>query len=50
MSVRKAITEHDGIYFITITNCRWLHLFELSNGYDAVYRWFDHLKKKVITF
>lgn len=46
MSVRRAITEKDGIYFITITNCNWLPLFERSNGYDAVYKWFDHLKSK----
>ncbi len=45
MSVRRAISETDGIYFITITNCQWLRLFERSNGYDAVYRWFDTLKK-----
>ena len=46
MSVRKAISEFDGIYFITVTCCRWLPLFELSNGYDSVYKWFDHLKDK----
>jgi REP element-mobilizing transposase RayT len=44
MSVRKAIPYRNGIYFITITCRGWHHLFELSNGYDAVYRWFDHLK------
>ncbi len=46
MSVRKAISEFEGTYFITITCCRWLHLFELSDGYDTVYKWFDHLKSK----
>ena len=46
MSVRKAISETDGIYFITITNCHWLHLFEISDGYDVVYNWFDNLKSK----
>ena len=44
MSVRKTITEPNGVYFITITCARWLPLFRLTNGYDAVYKWFDYLK------
>ena len=28
MSVRREIPEKDGIYFITLTCARWLHLFE----------------------
>jgi REP element-mobilizing transposase RayT len=44
MSVKKSIDEYNGIFFITFTCCRWLPLFEISNGYDAVYRWFDSLK------
>ena len=31
---------------ITITCCRWLHLFELVNAYDVVYTWFDYLKNR----
>lgn len=46
MSVRREIPEYDGIYFITITCSQWLHLFELSSGYEEVYKWFDHLKSK----
>jgi REP element-mobilizing transposase RayT len=46
MPVKKAITEKDGIYFITFTCCAWMPLFELTNSYDAVYRWFDSLKVK----
>jgi len=46
MSVRKSIPEFDGLYFITLTCCRWLYLFELAKGYDVVYRWFDYLKEK----
>ena len=37
MSVRREILEYDGIYFITITCSQWLHLFELSNGYEEVW-------------
>jgi REP element-mobilizing transposase RayT len=44
MSVRKAVLETDGIYFLTITNCAWLPLFERADGYGAVYQWFDNLK------
>jgi REP element-mobilizing transposase RayT len=44
MSVRRAITEKDGIYFITFTCKSWLPLFEQTNSYNAVYKWFDHLK------
>lgn len=46
MSVRRAITEYDGIYFITFTCYRWLYLFEEGKCYDVVYKWFDHLKSK----
>lgn len=46
MSVRKQITEVNGVYFITFTCARWLPLFEIVNGYDAVYKWFDYLKGK----
>ena len=46
MSVKTAIQERDGIYFITFTCQNWLPLFEFTNSYDAVYRWFDHLKFK----
>ena len=44
MSVKKQITETDGIYFITITCYNWLHLFETTNSHNAVYDWFKYLK------
>ncbi len=46
MSVRREIPDYDGIYFVTITCTEWLHLFEIANGYDSVYKWFDHLKSQ----
>lgn len=46
MSTKRTIVESEGIYFITITCNEWLPLFELTNGYDVVYNWFDHLKKQ----
>jgi len=45
MPVRKIIPEKDGVYFITFTCAHWLPLFEITNGYNAVYNWFDLLKK-----
>jgi REP element-mobilizing transposase RayT len=46
MPVKRKITEPDGIYFITFTCYKWMPLIQLTNGYDAVYNWFDHLKSK----
>jgi putative transposase len=33
------------MYFCTFTCYDWLSLFEIINGYDIVYKWFDVLKK-----
>ncbi len=46
MAVRKAITEKEGVYFITFTCTNWLPLFKICNAYDAVYNWFNHLKEQ----
>jgi len=46
MSVKQEITQTDGIYFITMTSYNWLHLFEISSSYSAVYDWFKYLKHK----
>jgi REP element-mobilizing transposase RayT len=43
MAVRRTIHESEGIYFITFTCARWLKLFELTNSYDLVYKWFNYL-------
>lgn len=32
------------MYFITFTCCDWISLFQLTNGYDIVYKWFDYLR------
>ncbi|MFT3945338.1 MAG: hypothetical protein QM763_00075 [Agriterribacter sp.] len=44
MPVRRQISEPFGIYSITFTCARWLHLFPVTNTYYAVYNWFDFLK------
>ena len=44
MSVRKKIPSNSGIFFITFTCARWIPLFEITNGYNFVYKFFDILK------
>jgi REP element-mobilizing transposase RayT len=46
MSVRRKIHENNGVFFITFTCARWLPLFEITNGYNSVYKWFDYLKEQ----
>ena len=46
MPVKRAIPYNYGIFFITITCHNWLPLIEQTNGYTAVYKWFDHLKSE----
>ncbi len=36
-------------YFITFTCYRWIPLFEITQGYDLVYRWFRYLRDKQST-
>jgi len=38
----------NSIYFITFTCYKWLPLFQLTNAYDTVYKWFDHLNSNNI--
>ena len=45
MSVRTKIGEPDGVFFITFTCARWMPLFQITDGYSAVYTWFDYLKQ-----
>lgn len=46
MSVGNKIDVPNGIFFITFTCADWLPLFQLTNGYDAIYNWSDYLKKQ----
>lgn len=46
MTVRLQINENSGIFFITFTCLQWQLLFEITNSYDVVYKWFDYLKSK----
>ncbi len=46
MPVAKRIPECYGLHFITFTCFDWVDLFEITNSYDLVYKWFDYLKAK----
>ena len=40
--------EPNSIYFVTFTCYNWLPLFEITNSYDLIYKWFDYLYSKNI--
>jgi len=44
MAVDKQHTFDSGLYFLTVTNYKWLPLFNITNSYDLIYNWFDILK------
>ena len=46
MPVRKAITETEGVYFVTFTCTNWLPLFKICDAYSTVYNWFNRLKEQ----
>ena len=46
MSVRRKIGQSNGVFFITFTCARWMPLFQITDGYNAVYKWFDYLKEQ----
>ena len=48
MSVKYKHSDVYSMYFCTFTCHEWMHLFELTNGYDLVYNWFNILKKDTI--
>ncbi|HRH58144.1 MAG TPA: hypothetical protein PLS10_10840 [Chitinophagales bacterium] len=44
MPTRTNIPYNYGIFYITITNYKWISLFDITKSYDLVYKWFDYLK------
>jgi len=46
MPVKRTIPYYSGMFFITFTCHEWIPLIEKVAGYDLLYGWFDHLKKK----
>jgi REP element-mobilizing transposase RayT len=45
MAVKFKHGDNYTMYFCTFTCYNWLHLFDITNAYDLVYKWFDELKK-----
>lgn len=45
MPTRTKIPYNFGIFYITITNYKWISLFDITHSYDLVYKWFDYLKE-----
>ena len=45
MPVKWKHGDEYSMYYCTFTCYKWLHLFEIVNGYDMVYKWFDVLKR-----
>ncbi|MCB9033687.1 MAG: hypothetical protein H6553_07610 [Chitinophagales bacterium] len=46
MPTRRNIPYYSGVYYITFTNYSWLPLFEITQSYDLVYKWFNYLKER----
>jgi putative transposase len=44
MAIRLKHSSVYSTYFTTFTNYNWIHLFQIANGYEMVYEWFDYLK------
>ncbi|CAN5137811.1 hypothetical protein BH11BAC5_BH11BAC5_09860 [soil metagenome] len=46
MAIKLKHSDTFSTYFVTFTCVEWISLFEIVNGYDMVYLWFDILKKE----
>jgi putative transposase len=48
MSIKSLHNSDYSLHFVTFTCFQWINLFEITNGYEFVYKWFEYLKKKQI--
>ena len=46
MAVKFKHSDSYSTYFCSFTCYRWIALFEITNSYDTVYKWFEYLKSK----
>lgn len=46
MSIRTLKPTKGTSYFFTITNCKWLPLFNETVFHDKIYGWFDFMKRR----
>lgn len=44
MAIKWKHDDSCSMYYCTFTCYDWLPLFKITDGYDMVYSWFDHLK------
>ncbi len=45
MTTRTLQPEKEIVFYCTLTCHQWISLFEIANLYDAIYNWFEFLKK-----
>ncbi|MDA0196911.1 MAG: transposase [Bacteroidetes bacterium] len=45
MAVKATHSSEYSLYFCTFTCFRWLNLFEKTDAYHTVYKWFGYLKE-----
>lgn len=46
MPTKRNIEYSDSVFVITFTCYNPVRLFDIVNGYDVVYKWFDYLKSQ----
>ncbi|MEP6683216.1 MAG: transposase [Parafilimonas sp.] len=46
MSIKLLQSENVQTYFCTFTCKNWLHLFQITNLYDEIYKWFNILTER----
>jgi REP element-mobilizing transposase RayT len=46
MTTKRNINDPEGVFFITFTCYKWLHLYTITKNFDLVYNWFDILIEK----
>ncbi len=46
MGIKRKHSSAYSSWFCTFTCWNWLHLFEITDGYDLVYNWFEFLRVK----
>ncbi|UBM59153.1 hypothetical protein LAG90_00575 [Marinilongibacter aquaticus] len=48
MTVQIKRLEREALFFITFTCYKWQNLFEITDCYDSVYKWFAYMKTQGI--
>ena len=46
MAIKLKHSDTFSTYFITFTCTEWIPLFDITNSYDLIYKWFNILKEK----